>query len=188
MSGILVAPFSNSGIRDWPSTLYRAMIGLLIDAMPGEQVRVIGTANQKLRANAIVRDLPVARVVNTCGKSSWAEMVAELRTATCVIGNNSGVAHLGGHFGVPTVCIFGASHQRHEWRPLGRSVILVSRAIGCSPCQLDHGQVSPYDKACLRAIEPHTVVDAALEIVARVAGRAQSAAKGVARMRIGENA
>lgn len=168
MSGVLVAPFSNSGIRDWPSTLYRAMIGLLIEALPDEQVRVIGTANQKLRANEIVRDLPVARVANTCGKSSWGEMVAELRTATCVIGNNSGVAHLGGYFGVPTVCVFGASHQRHEWRPLGRSVILVSRAIGCSPCQLDHGQVSPYDKACLRRIEPRTVVEAALTIIARM--------------------
>lgn len=169
MSAIIVAPFSNSGIRDWPSSSYRAMIGLLLDRLE-ERVafRVIGTPNQKLRANEIVRHLPVDRVVNECGRLTFAEMTAELRQATCVVGNNSGVVHLGGLFEVPTVCIFGGSHQRHEWRALGSTVVIVSRVIGCSPCQLDHGNVSPYDKACLREITPTVVADAVLSAVRRV--------------------
>ena len=178
MSAIVIAPFSNSGIRDWPSTSYRRLIGVLLERLePDAAIRVIGTANQKLRANEVVRDFPATRVVNECGRLSWAGMIGALRAASCVVGNNSGVAHLGGFFGVPTVCVFGASHQRHEWRALGQSVILVTRAIGCSPCHLDHGQVSPYDKACLREIEPETVADAAFTIMARVAGmRAQGSA------------
>jgi len=170
MRPILIAPFSNSGIRDWPSTSFRALIGLLLDRLDDETwIEVIGTANQKLRANEIVRLYPTTRVKNACGLLSWAAMISELRSAGCVIGNNSGMAHLGGFFGVPTVCIFGASHQRHEWRALGPSVLLVTRAIGCSPCQLDHGQVSPYNKACLRDITPEVVADAAFAIMERVA-------------------
>lgn len=174
MSPIVIAPFSNSGIRDWPSTSFRTLIGLLLDRLEDDTpIEVIGTANQKLRANDVVRPFPTARVTNVCGRLSWAAMIAELRRAACVIGNNSGVAHLGGFFGVPTVCVFGASHQRHEWRALGSSVLLITRAIGCSPCQLDHGQVSPYDKACLREISPHVVADAAFTIMARCAAKQQ---------------
>jgi ADP-heptose:LPS heptosyltransferase len=173
MSGIIIAPFSNSDIRDWPIERYAATVGLLMDRLPAdERIRIVGTAGQRLRANEVVRSYPSTRVSNECGRLSWSELVAELRMASCIISNNSGVGHLGGFFGVPTVCVFGGSHQRHEWRPLGKSVILVTRAIGCSPCQRDHGQLSPYDKACLREISPSVVADAALAIMERVRGAA----------------
>ena len=166
MSDIVIAPFSNSDIRDWPVTHNAVLVGLLLEGLdPAARIRVIGTANQKLRGCEIVRYHPVDRVVNDCGRFSWPEVIALLRGARCIISNNSGVGHLGGAFGVPTVCIFGGSHQRHEWRPLGASVMLVSRAIGCSPCQLDHGSLSPYDKACLREIAPETVAAAAFAIM-----------------------
>ena len=169
MSDIIVAPFSNSNIRDWPTGHFASMIAHLLARWDGEgQVRVVGTRNQKLGACDVVRNLPVDRVSNDCGRYSWPELVEAMRRAACVIGNNSGLAHLGGYLGTPTVCVFGGSHQRLEWRPLGRTVVLVSRVIGCSPCQLDHKGTSPYDKACLREIEPERVAAAALTIMASV--------------------
>ena len=96
-------------------------------------------------------------MTNECGRLPWSDVVETLKGAACVVSNNSGVGHLGGFFGVPTVCVFGGSHPRTEWRPLGRSVVLVSRVIGCSPCQLDHSSGSPYAKACLREITPEVV-------------------------------
>lgn len=172
MSDIVIAPFSNSYVRDWPLDHYAALVGFLLAVVAeDEQIRIVGAANQKLRACEIVRPYPATRVINDCGRYTWPETVERLRVATCIISNNSGIGHLGGHFGVPTVCVFGGTHQRHEWRPLGASVILVSRAIGCSPCQLDHGGVSFYDKACLREIAPQVVADAAVTIMERVAIR-----------------
>ena len=169
MSDIVIAPFSNSDIRDWPIDHYGTLVGLLLERLAADdRIRIIGTRNQKLRACEIVRPYPATRVVNACGLHAWAEVVEQLRRARCIISNNSGVGHLGGHYGVPTVCVFGGSHQRHEWRPLGRSVVLVSRAIGCSPCQLDHGGVSPYGKACLREIAPEEVAGAAFMIMGRI--------------------
>lgn len=168
MSELIVAPFSNSDIRDWPLGSYAQLIGLLLDRLPAEMaIRVIGTSSQKLRVNEVVRDHPATRVTNECGRLTWTEVVARLRTAAGVISNNSGVGHLGGYFDRPTVCIFGGSHPRAEWRPLGRSVVLVSRVIGCSPCQLDHSTGSPYDKACLREISPEIVADATLSVLGR---------------------
>lgn len=180
MSGIVIAPFSNSGIRDWPGSHFARLIGLLLDRVaPTEPLRIIGMASQRLRACEIVRSHPATRVLNQCGRLSWEEMVAMVRGARCVIANNSGVSHLGGHFGVPTVSIFAGTHNRREWGALGSSVVIVSRVIGCSPCQLDHGQVSPYDKACLREISPEAVADAVEAALGR-AGRAGLAAEAAA--------
>jgi ADP-heptose:LPS heptosyltransferase len=168
VSSIVISPFSNSDIRDWPASHYGALISELVrrtdQALP---IRVVGTRNQFTRACDIVRDFDPARVINDCGRLSWDELVAELRAAACMIGNNSGLAHLAGSFGVPTVCVFGGSHQRTEWRPLGRTVITISRVIACSPCGLDHGESCKFDKACLRQIEPGTVAGAVLSAMRR---------------------
>ncbi len=168
MSEIFLAPFSNSDIRDWPLPHFAELIELLRDQMPEDvSFRVIGAPGQKLRVHEVVRAHPATRVTNECGRLSWPEVVERLKQAACIVSNNSGVGHLGGHLDVPTVCVFGGSHPRREWRPLGRSVVLVSRVIGCSPCQLDHSSGSPYGKACLREIGPETVAAAVRSAMAR---------------------
>ena len=168
MTEILVAPFSNSAIRDWPAEHFATLIGLLLDA-PGldARVQVIGTANQRLAAREIVRFHPPERATNACGRIDWNDVLGLLRNADCVIGNNSGIAHVSANLGTPTVCIFGGSHQRTEWRPRGDTVVVLTRVVGCSPCHLDHGQISPYGKACLRDITPRAVAEAALLIMDR---------------------
>jgi ADP-heptose:LPS heptosyltransferase len=171
VSDMLLSPFSNSDIRDWPSEHYAALIDLLLARWQGcGRLRVIGTRGQALRACEIVRGFSAERVVNECGRLNWPQAVAAIKSAACVIGNNSGIAHLAGFYGVPTVCVFGGSHQRLEWRPLGFSVALVSRSIGCSPCHRDHNSGSPFGKACLREITPESVAEAVFMIMARVDG------------------
>ena len=168
-SKIIIAPFSNSEIRDWPVAKYSSLIGLLLDrAPPDETIHVVGTADQRLSGSEIVRRYTSTRVINQCGRLAWPRLIAAVREAACVIGNNSGIPHLAAHLGAPTICVFGGSHQRLEWRPRGFNVAVISRAIGCSPCHLDHQSSSPYGKACLRDIEPATVADVAMLMIARV--------------------
>jgi ADP-heptose:LPS heptosyltransferase len=170
MNDIVIAPFSNSDIRDWPLAHFSRLIGILLDRWDGPgPIRVIGTRNQVLRACEIVRPFGADSVANDCGRLTWPEVMRLLRSAACVVGNNSGVAHLAGFYGAPTVCVFGGSHQRVEWRPLGPNVTVVSRRISCSPCQRDHGQTSPFAKACLREIAPETVAEAVFATISRVA-------------------
>lgn len=166
MDVIVLAPFSNSAIRDWPAGHFADLIGLLLERWKGHGIiRVIGTPSQRQRANFIVRRYPADRVVNDCGRLSWPIVVEQVRRAACVIGNNSGIAHLAGSLDVKTVCIFGGSHQRVEWRPLGFNVTLLSRAIACSPCQLDHGRNCHYGLACLREITPEEVCVAVMSVI-----------------------
>ena len=167
MTEIVLAPFSNSDIRDWPAGHYARLTGILLGRLPQATIRLIGTKTQYVRACEIVREFDAARVINDCGRRPWPEVMASLRAASCVVGNNSGIAHLAGHYRVPTVCVFSGSHQRLEWRPLGPTVTTITRVIGCSPCHLDHGEACPYDKSCLRQIEPEVVADAVEAAMAR---------------------
>ncbi len=166
MSDIFVAPFANNDVKDWPGEHYAEMLRLLCRDWDGDGLfRVIGVESQAIRACDIVRRLDATRVVNDCGRLPWAQVVAGLKRARCVIGNDSGIPHLAAYLGAPTVCVFGGSHQRLEWRAMGHTVVTVSRAVGCSPCHLDHGGACVYDKACLRQIEPAVVAEQVLALL-----------------------
>lgn len=180
MNDVLIAPFTNSTIRDWPVEHYTSLVGLLLGELDSDAcIRLIGTAGQRLRACDIVRPYDSGRVRNECGRTAWPTLLAALGSARCVIGNNSGITHISGAYGTPTVCVFGGSHERREWRPRGKNIVVLTRAIGCSPCQLDHGDTSPYNKACLREIEPASVSTAALRIMSRAATSARAEEEGV---------
>ena len=165
MSEIIIAPFSNGDIRDWQPEHFSALIGILVDRWDG-MVRVVGTRSQATRAAAIVRPHDATRVISECGRLAWEDVVAAIRGAACVIGNNSGLTHLSAWFGVPTICVFGGSHRPAEWRPMGFSARTISSAIGCAPRPRHRARDCPDGKACLDRIEPHLVADAALAAMA----------------------
>jgi ADP-heptose:LPS heptosyltransferase len=166
MSAIVLAPFSNSDIRDWQSHHFSALVGLLLDRWDGP-IHVVGTRSQATRAATIVRPYDSTRVVSLCGHLVWDDVIAEVREAVCVIGNNSGVTHLAGWLGVPTVCVFSGSHDRVEWRPMGFATRTLSREIGCAPCHLHSACDCPYGKACLSQIEPQDVAQTVFSVIAR---------------------
>ena len=169
MNHIVVAPFSNSDIRDWPAAHYRALIARLVAEWDGV-VRVVGAPGQAIRAREIVRPFDPRRVVSDCGRGTWEDAIGMIRSAACVIGNNSGIAHLAAFEGVPTVCVFGGAHQRLEWRPIGSNVVTLSRAIACSPCHFHHAAHCPYGLACLEQITPDAVFETIFRLINRVPG------------------
>ena len=166
MSHIVIAPFSNSDIRDWPAGHYGALIGLLLAAWDGA-IHIVGAPNQSIRAREIVRLFDPTRVINHVGRAPWQDTMHLIRSASCVIGNNSGVAHVAAFEDVPTICLFSGAHQRWEWRPIGERVVTVSRAIACAPCYLHHAAHCPNGLACLDQIAPQTVLETILNCIGK---------------------
>jgi ADP-heptose:LPS heptosyltransferase len=152
---IVVAPFSNDQLRDWPATHFAALIGRCVTDLQ-VTVKVVGTIQQREAANGIGRGFPSHRVENTCGLMSWRELVNVIAQAQVVVGNNSGVVHESAKANVPTVCIFGGSHAASEWMPRGPGVFLVTKYTACSPCA--RGSCA-YGKRCLHEIGPDLVFD-----------------------------
>jgi len=101
--------------------------------------------------------------VNLAGRTSLTQVVSVLAAASCVVSNDSGLMHLAGFLGTPTVGIFGST--RPSWtRPLGRRVEVLYAGVECSPC---------FDRACryghyrcLTSITPQQVADAVQRVSA----------------------
>jgi len=130
---ILIAPFSNDVLRNWPSRYFTELIQSLLDAYD-DPIIMVGAAEQRQAINAMVRQFSSDRVSNVAGVWTWRETVNCVGGAKLVIANNSGVAHLGANAGVATLCLFAASHDPFEWGPRGPRVTTVFTKPACAPC------------------------------------------------------
>jgi ADP-heptose:LPS heptosyltransferase len=164
---IVIAPVSNSTIRDWPIDRYIALIGMLI-ARVECRIMLVGSRGQAGDLNHICEQFGSdPRVTNLAGRTGWSELAAMLRRADLVIANNSGVAHLAAACGRPTLAIYSGSHQPQEWGPRGEASRVLTTAVSCSPCGYERLELCPHDHLCMTLIEPETVLDQALAMLAR---------------------
>jgi ADP-heptose:LPS heptosyltransferase len=154
---IVVAPLSNSTVRDWPLDRYTNLIGMLL-AKVECYVVLVGARDQSTSLNHICDQHDgEPRLVNLGGRIDWAELAGVVRRADLVIANNSGVAHLAAACGRPTLAIYSGSHQPQEWGPRGESVRTVTAAVPCSPCGYERLELCPHDHRCMKLIEPETI-------------------------------
>jgi ADP-heptose:LPS heptosyltransferase len=162
---IVVAPLSNSQIRDWGIKNYAQLVGLLLEKTACCAV-LVGSKMQRDEIERIVeqnnRD---RRIINLAGTADWSETTEIVRTADLVISNNSGVAHLAAACGAPTLALYSGSHQPEEWGPRGNHVHTISALVPCAPCGYDKLELCPNDHVCMKQIAPATIADHAIAML-----------------------
>ena len=154
---VVVAPVSNSDLRDWPIEHYVALVSLLVGRL-GCTVLLIGSRPQ---AGALAHIAQASgggqHVVNLGGRTAWGDIPAILRGADLVICNNSGIAHLAASIGTRTLAVYSASHQPQEWGPRGERSRALMAMVACSPCGYYRLAECPHDHACMQGLLPEAV-------------------------------
>jgi ADP-heptose:LPS heptosyltransferase len=164
---IVIAPISNSSLRDWGLANYASLARRLLDSVDCAVI-LVGSAIQRERLDRIVAELGSSdRVVNLAGRSDWPQTIAIIRQADLVISNNSGVGHLAAAAGAPTLTIYSGSHQPQEWGPRGPRSRAMMALIACSPCGWDRLEQCPNEFSCMRLVTPQAVAEEALEMLSR---------------------
>jgi ADP-heptose:LPS heptosyltransferase len=115
---VLVHPGSGSAAKNWPAEHFASVIRAL-----NRPVRlIVGEADE----------IPAARVEARLGRRSarlehrsLEELAARLAGCHAYLGNDSGVSHLAGLCGAPTVVMFGPTDPI-VWRPLGPDVTVLT--------------------------------------------------------------
>lgn len=103
MSYVVLAPFCCYDSRDWPANHWAELARRLADK--GIGVEVVGSTRQKRQ---LERTFGPTTARWHYGQSP--QYVTDLiRKSACVVANDSGIAHLGGLMGVPTVSVHGGS-------------------------------------------------------------------------------
>jgi ADP-heptose:LPS heptosyltransferase len=157
---IVIAPFSNSAVRDWPRAQYAQLMAQLTERYDC-RIQVVGSPAQTASAEALMASAclqPCAdRVINLVGKTQWSEMRDIILGADLVICNNSGIAHQAAALGARTLAIYSGSHQPMEWGPRGPRSRAIMMGVPCSPCGFERIEDCKHDHACMTLMTPEMV-------------------------------
>ncbi len=166
---VLLAPGAKYGpAKRWPPERFAEAGRLFLADGPACRAIVVGdAAEQELCREVADRIGPAA--VSLAGRTDLVQLANLVGRAAGVVANDSGVAHLGGALGTPTVALFGSTEP--AWTaPRGPHVRSLHERLRCTPC---FRRTCPWRDdayACLRVLEPRAVVAALRDLaVARVA-------------------
>lgn len=128
----VLAPGATYGSsKVWPHERYAAVARRLAADRRWTPV-VVGNANERMSAAALIEGAS-ANGRNLAGDLALKDLIAVLRGARVVIGNDSGPVHVAAALGVPTVAIFGPTSP--GWTaPRGSAVRIVAASTECAPC------------------------------------------------------
>lgn len=103
------------------------------------------------------------------------EFMSLINSCDCFVTNDSGPMHIASALGVPVVAIFGPTHPKLGFSPIGSANVVLTANVECSPCSL-HGEKRCKKKSryCMDLIEPEMVTEA----VERLLQRKPSSTKG----------
>ena len=169
----VLAPGTTYGeAKIWPLEQARRFADVAV-AERGVRLVLLGDAAAADFAAAMRRGSPSpwrdslagpAGIVDLCGRTSLAAAAGLLRGAAAFVGNDSGLMHLSGALGVPTVGLFGSTNP--AWTaPLGRATrVLAADGFPCRPC---YRRTCNQDRFCLATIDAATVLAAVDDLCGR---------------------
>ncbi len=126
-----------------PASLFAQIAAKLIERGIGNFV-VLGSPAEAAMLRMFVDEFrgPVNRtIVHVVTPELITRSAALLEAADAVVSNDTGPAHLSAALGRPTVALFGPTHPRLGFSPVGRHASAYSINESCSPCSL-HGERS----------------------------------------------
>jgi len=101
------------------------------------------------------------RPIDMTARLDIQELMAAISFCRLFLSNDSGPMHIATALGVPVVSIFGPTHPKLGFSPLGEKDIVISRNLSCSPCSLHgEGDCRLKRRICMEQITPEMVLEA----------------------------
>lgn len=143
--------------KRWPVERFAEVARRVADQTPCEWL-LFGVAKDAEIGGQIETKLD-GRCTNLIGKTSLAELIAQLRSCRLLLTNDTGTMHLAAFLGVPTISIFGSTEPALTG-PLGVGHTVIRNHVECSPCFL---RECPLDFRCMSLVEVEQVTAAVLK-------------------------
>lgn len=153
---VVIHPGSGSRRKNWPADRF-AILARALAAARQPVVLVGGEADR-----AVLADVAVDCTAPVLTDLDLAALAAVLANAALYVGNDSGVTHVAGAVGAPTLAIFGPTRAR-RWRPHGPTVVAIEPVERCAICR--SAEQRPVECVCLASIGVADVESVALELL-----------------------
>ncbi|MEI8011042.1 MAG: glycosyltransferase family 9 protein [Candidatus Omnitrophota bacterium] len=99
----------------------------------GYSVVLLGGTDVSGLAQAVIAGIQDQRVQDVTGKITLSQSAALIAEARQFIGHDSGLLHMAGALGVPSVAVFGPGNK-DKWGPKGSQDVVICQELPCSPC------------------------------------------------------
>ena len=148
---LALAPGSGARQKNWPAASFRTVAQWWRRMVGGVVCVVLGPVEDERGGYQCL--LPDAEVVHG---ERLGNIAALLSKCDVYVGNDSGITHLAGAVGVPTLALFGPSDPR-QWAPRGRAVHILAAHEDESLCP-DEGVNNCLKPHSLTALKPAQVI------------------------------
>jgi heptosyltransferase-2 len=127
---------------------------------PGHKIMLLGDAQEAELVERVGWNVPSDGLVRAVGLP-LGKVMSLIRRCDCLITNDSGPMHIASALRVPVVAIFGPTHPKLGFAPVGSPHEVLCANVKCSPCSL-HGEkkCSKKSRFCMDLIEPEMVMEA----------------------------
>jgi len=169
---VLQPSVSNNGDspKKYPLEKWKETIRLIQDSTK-MGIYLVGDKNE-VNTLKNIRKINTERIKDLVGKTKIPELIRLLKSASLVIGCDSGITHISAALNTDTLVLWGPtdfinSHQ------MGNNVFFINKKLACAPC------VSPFlsnerkafkkcrTKRCMRSISPVEINEKISEILGR---------------------
>jgi heptosyltransferase-2 len=124
------------------------------------RVLLFGSAGDHAVARS-VQERARHSLVDLTGETSLREAISLIARCGLFVTNDSGLMHVAGALGVPTVAVFGSTNPRTT-SPVGRKSVVITKNAPCSPCLRE---TCPTDFICMDLITADEVYDTAVTLL-----------------------
>jgi len=150
--------------KKWFPERFASVVDRLIDDT-GAQAILFGSGGDKESTAAVARSARHS-LIDIAGKTNLKEAIALISRCGLFLSNDSGLMHVAGALGIPTVAIFGSTNPVTT-SPVGEKSIVIHRDVPCSPCLKP---ICPTDFRCMDLIGAEEVYGAARMLLKGVKG------------------
>ncbi len=138
-------------LKRWGATRY-AVLGQKLHAAGLKKIVILGGPDEAEECDAIAR-LCEDYAVNLCGKTEILDLLPICENARCIVGNDTGTAHLVAATQTPMLVIFGPTDPRRAM-PIGHHVVALQVDVADMPCLNCYCQKACAHQSCMTAITP----------------------------------
>jgi heptosyltransferase-2 len=125
-------------------------------------VLLFGSAGDRTSTEAVQAAAHQIAFIDLAGRTNLNEAIALIARCDLFVTNDSGLMHVAGALGVPTVAIFGSTNPVTT-SPMGERTVIVRKAVDCSPCLK---QECPTDFTCMELVSVDEVFDESVRLLA----------------------
>ncbi len=142
-----IAPGAAYGpAKKWFPERFAAVADRLNDEF-GSQAILFGSGGDR-ESTAEVRRNARRPLIDIAGKTNLKEAISLISRCSLFLANDSGLMHIAGALGVPTIAVFGSTNPVTT-SPVGAKSVVIRHPVPCAPCLKP---VCPTDFRCMEMI------------------------------------